>query len=252
MKGSKMDTLRSPVAVRALDRLAPVIGISAHTGPVHVAVFDITATFASSQFVDGVATAGGQPVLLPPLPDIDQVMDRLDGLLLLPGPDVDPALYAASPHPLSRGINPARDEAELSLLAAALEADIPVLGICRGAQLLNILRGGTLHQHLPDILGHDRHLPAVDGYGAEPVRVAPSSCLARVAGTDQLIVPCHHHQGIDRLGLGIEATAWSVADDIVEAIEVAGQEFAVGVQWHAERGGAGPDLFQEFVAACSR
>jgi putative glutamine amidotransferase len=246
-----MDVLRSPVAVQPLDRLAPVIGISAHTGPVHVALFDITATFASSQFVDCVAAAGGQPVLLPPLPDIDRLVDRLDGLLLLPGPDIDPVLYGAVPDPRSRGINPARDEAELALLAAALDADMPVLGICRGAQLLNILRGGTLHQHLPDLVGHDRHLPAADGYGAEPLRLAPSSRLARVVGTDQLTVPCHHHQGIDQLGFGLDPTAWS-GDDVVEAIEVSDQEFALGVQWHAERGGAGPDLFLGFVAACSR
>jgi putative glutamine amidotransferase len=247
-----MDVLRAPAGVQELTRLAPVIGISAHTGPVHVAVFDITATFAPSQFVDHVTAAGGQPVLLPPVPDIDLVLDRLDGLLVLPGPDIDPALYGAEPHPLSRGINAARDEAELALIAAALDANIPVLGICRGAQLMNVLRGGTLHQHLPDLLGHDRHLPGVDGYGAEPVRIAPSTCLARVVPTDQIAVPCHHHQGIDQLGIGVEPAAWSIADDIVEAVEVSGQQFAVGVQWHAERGGAGTELFLEFIAASAR
>lgn len=247
-----MDVLSAPVGVQELDRPAPVIGISAHTGPVHVAIFDITATFVSSLFVECVAAAGGQPVLLPPLRDIDQVLDRLDGLLVLPGPDIDPALYGAEPHPMSRGINAARDEAELALVAAALDADVPVLGICRGAQLMNVLRGGTLHQHLPDLLGHGRHLPGPDGYGAEPTRIVAGSCLAGVVGADEIAVPCHHHQGIDRLGLGVEAVAWSVADDIVEAVEVTGQQFAVGVQWHAERGGAGTELFQEFVAASAR
>lgn len=247
-----MDALRVPAGVQELDRPAPVIGISAHTGPVHVAIFDITATFVSSQFVECVAAAGGQPVLLPPLRDIDQVLDRLDGLLVLPGPDIDPALYGAERHAMSRGINAARDEAELALVAAALDADVPVLGICRGAQLMNVLRGGTLHQHLPDLVGHDRHLPGADAYGAEPVRITPGSCLAGIVRCAEIDVPCHHHQGIDRLGLGVAATAWSVADTIVEAVEVTGQQFAVGVQWHAERGGAGTELFQEFVAASAR
>ncbi len=247
-----MDVLRQPVDEWTAAVTAPTIGISAHTGPVHVAVFDLTATFVGAQFVDCVAQAGGHPVLLPPLPDIERVVDRLDGLLLLPGPDIDPALYSAEPHPFSRGINPARDRAELALLEAALDDELPVFGICRGAQLLNILHGGTLHQHLPDLIGHHRHLPAPDGYAAEPVRVEPGSCLARVAGTYRLTVPCHHHQGIDKVGLGLVATAWSVNDDIVEAVEVSGQEFAVGVQWHAERGGAGDELFREFVVACGR
>ncbi|MDG6106630.1 gamma-glutamyl-gamma-aminobutyrate hydrolase family protein [Dactylosporangium aurantiacum] len=228
---------------------APVIGISAHSGPIHVAVFDITATFAASQFVDGVAAAGGRPVLLPPLPGIESVVRRLDGLLLLPGPDVDPALYAADRHPSSRGINPDRDLAELALLEAALNAGTPVLGICRGAQLLNVLRGGTLHQHLPELVGHDRHLPAGNGYGDEPIVLDPSSRLGQLLGVDELTVPCHHHQGIDKVGFGIEPSAWA-ADGVIEAIEVAGQDFAVGVQWHAERGGASKELFSAFVDVC--
>lgn len=229
---------------------APVIGISAHTGPIHVAVFDITATFAASEFIDGVAAAGGRPVLLPPLPGIESVVERLDGLLLLPGPDIDPTLYAAEPHPRSRGINQARDLAELAMLEHALNTRIPVLGICRGAQLLNVLRGGTLHQHLPDLVGHERHLPAGNGYGAEPIQFDPCSRLARLVNSDELVVPCHHHQAIDTIGFGIEPSAWA-ADGVVEAIEVTGEEFAVGVQWHAERGGAGRELFSAFVEACS-
>jgi putative glutamine amidotransferase len=213
---------------------APVIGISAHTGQIRVAVFDLPATFVASVFVDKVAAAGCVPVLLPPLPAIESCLDRLDGLLLLAGPDVEPARYAATPHPKAGRVDPGRDAAEIALLGAALRAGLPVLGVCRGMQLLNVLRGGTLHQHLPEIVGHDGHLPAPDGYGQQPVRLVPGSRIARVLGGSRAVVPCHHHQAIDRLGAGLRVTAWS-EDGVVEAVEVPDHPFAVGVQWHAER-----------------
>jgi putative glutamine amidotransferase len=220
--------------IRMVHSGAPVIGISAHTGPIRVAVFDMPATFVARVFVDRVAAAGCAPVLLPPLPGTEHVVERLDGLLMLAGPDVDPARYGAARRPQVVRVDPARDEVELALLGAALRTGVPVLGVCRGMQLLNVLHGGTLHQHLPEILGHDRHLPAVDGYGQQPVRVAAGSRLAEILGAERAVVPCHHHQAVDRLGTGLRATAWS-EDGVVEAVEVPDHPFAVGAQWHAER-----------------
>ncbi|MFL6160894.1 MAG: gamma-glutamyl-gamma-aminobutyrate hydrolase family protein [Jatrophihabitantaceae bacterium] len=211
----------------------PVIGISAHTGPVKVAIFDMRATFVAQIFLDRVAAAGGTPVLLPPLVDTEYLTERLDGLLVLAGPDVDPARYGQSRHPLTRPAEASRDAAELALIDAAIEAELPFFGICRGLQLLNTARGGTLHQHLPDLLHHDRHSPGDGIYAPQQVRLEPGSRLAKAMG-ETAVVSCHHHQAIDRLGAGLTATAWA-ADGIVEAVEFADHPFAVAVQWHAEQ-----------------
>ena len=224
-----------------------MIGIGAHAGPVKIAVFDKHATFVPQEFVDRLVAAGCLPVLLPPLPEIEVVVRRLDGLLLLAGPDVDPASYRAQRHPKIGRVLPERDAFEFAILDAALTAGLPILGICRGLQLLNVLRNGTLHQHLPDVTGHDRHLPGVGLYGAEPVRLQPGSQIAGVLGGDTAVVPCHHHQAVDRLGHGLIATAWA-QDGTVEAIEATDHPFAVGVQWHAEEG-TGDEIFAALAGA---
>jgi putative glutamine amidotransferase len=214
----------------------PVIGISAHTGPVRIADFEVRATLAAQKVVDRVAAAGGAPVLLPPLPGIEHAIARLDGLVLSGGPDLDPALYAAPRHAKIGRIDSERDAAELALLGAALDARLPVLGICRGLQLLNVLRNGTLHQYLPEITGHHGHLPGSGRpgvYGPQAVRFTPGSRVAEAMGGDSATVPCHHNQAIDRLGAGLTVTGWA-ADQTIEVVEVADHRFAVGVQWHAE------------------
>jgi putative glutamine amidotransferase len=176
---------------------------------------------------------------------------RLDALILSGGGDVDPAGYGAAPHPETTRVQPARDRAELDLLAAALAARVPVLGICRGLQIINTSRGGTLQQHLPDSGGH-RAGPGT--FGTHPVRVAPGSRLASLLGPPDdggelwLDVPTAHHQAIGELGGGLVATAWA-ADGTIEAVEPADRdEPLIAVQWHPEQG-TDPRLFRGLLAA---
>lgn len=212
----------------------PVIGITSHSGPVRLGPFDTHATFVPQLFVDRVAAAGATPVLLPPLTGSPDSVPALDGLMLLAGPDLDPALYGARAHPRTARTFPDRDAAELALLAAALDARLPLLGICRGLQLLNVLRGGTLHQHLPEIVGHEGHSSEViSEYKPQEVTLEPGSRLAKILGGESAVVPCHHHQAIDRLGDGLTVTS-RAQDGTVEAVEVEDHPFAVAVQWHAE------------------
>ena len=239
----------------------PVIGISSYAEQASWGAWDTTAVLLPRRYADSVAAAGGIPVLLPPLSGIEETIARLDGLILAGGGDIDPAEFGAEPDPQTKAIRPDRDAAELALASAALEHGLPFLGICRGMQVLNVACGGTLHQHLPDLVGHDGHSPVSGGYGSHPVKVAPGSRLARVLGhpgpRDEIAVPTHHHQAVDRLGEGLAATAWT-ADGIIEAVEFAGTEpngsgrsepgFALAVQWHPE---AGEDqrLLRALVAA---
>lgn len=224
----------------------PVIGMLAHVGPMKQSVYDMPATFVPQVFVDRIVRAGGIPVLLPSLRASEQVLDRLDGLLL-PGTDVDPALYGAPRHPRTFVI-PDRDAAELAVLDSVLDQGLPILGICRGVQLLNVLRGGTLHQHLPEVVGHEEHSPGEVEFGPQKVSLRPGSRLAAVLG-ETVVVPCHHHQAIDELGAGLRVTGHA-DDGVVEAVELDGQPFAVAVQWHAE---ADPDprLFLALLAAAA-
>jgi len=214
-------------------RGGPVIGIGAHAGPARWAIWEKPVALLPLDLLGRVAAAGCVPVVLPPLPRVEEAVDRLDGLLLPGGLDVDPARYGAPPHSRGRPVDPNRDAAEFALLEAALRAELPVLGICRGLQVMNIARGGTLHQFLPDVVGHDGHNPASTVTGSQQVRVLAGSRTAAVLGAGAATVPCHHDQAVDRLGRGVRPTAWS-DDGMVEAIELEDHPFAVGVQWHAE------------------
>jgi putative glutamine amidotransferase len=213
------------------------------------------------RYAEAVARAGGLPVLLPPVPGIGDALDRLDGLILSGGGDVDPARYGAARDSQTDPANTARDEAEFALCAGALARGLPLLAICRGLQVLNVVLGGTLHQHLPDVVGTDAHSPEVRGYGRHEVSVAPGSRLASVLGCTvlgrtELAVPTHHHQAADKLGTGLIATAWT-GDGIIEAVELEpsggneGSPFLLAVQWHPE---ADDDLslFNGLIAAASR
>ena len=180
-----------------------------------------------------VQAAGGLAVLLPPDDAVaerpGEALDLIDGLMLAGGSDVDPASYGARPHPETRGSWPERDRFELALAHAALERDMPVLGICRGMQMLNVVCGGTLDQHLTDTQRH-RHTPGA--YSDHDVRLDAGSLAARAVGGEQAAVKSHHHQGIEELGEGLVAVGW--ADDTVEAIELPGKPYALGVLWHPE------------------
>ena len=225
----------------------PVVGISVNAVQAKWAIWDTMAVLLPQIFVRRVEEGGCTPVLLPPVPGIEHVVERLDGLVLPGGGDLDPALYGADPHPRTGQINPPRDRAELALLGAALTAGLPVLGVCRGLQLLNVHRGGTLHQHLPDITGHDGHGPGPTVFGRQAVRLESGSLTAKVLGGDAIEAPCHHHQAIAELGRGVIATGWS-DDGMIEAAELADHPFAVAVQWHAEEPGS-EGLFSAFAEA---
>jgi gamma-glutamyl-gamma-aminobutyrate hydrolase PuuD len=212
----------------------PVVGITTYRETARWGVWNCPAVLVPADYVRQVSAAGGVPVLLPPIADDVEVLDRLDALVLAGGADVDPARYGADRSPRTGPSATDRDEAELALLAAALERDLPVLAVCRGLQLLTVLRGGTLVQHLPDVVGNDAHVPSPGTYGDNAVSIAPGSRLAALVGTEATWA-CHHHQAVDRLGEGLTAVAWA-QDGTVEAAELDGARFVVGVQGHPEVG----------------
>ncbi|GGK74676.1 gamma-glutamyl-gamma-aminobutyrate hydrolase [Planomonospora parontospora subsp. parontospora] len=211
----------------------PVIGITCYVEPARFTVWETAAALLPYGYVDHVLRAGGQPVILPPAGDPAGLLGRLDGLVLAGGGDIDPARYGQAPHDRTGYVRKARDDFELHLAAAALGAGLPLLGICRGLQILNTVLGGTLHQHLPDVVGHSGHSPAPGRFGRTPVRLAHGSRTAEILGAGTADVACHHHQAADRVGDGLAVTARS-EDGAVEAVELAGHPFALAVQWHPE------------------
>lgn len=226
----------------------PRIGVTTYLQTARHGVWEHEAAVLPRTYLDVVVRAGGTPILLPPLPEVDpDVVGVLDGLVLSGGGDVDPARYGASPHPLTGGTSAVRDGAEEALLRAALDADVPVLGVCRGMQVLNVALGGTLAQHLPEVAGHDGHRPAPATFGRTRVRLDADSLLGGLLGAE-VEVECYHHQAIDVLAPSL--TAVGRADDgTVEAVELCGPRFAVGVQWHPEQTGDDLRLFHGLVSA---
>jgi putative glutamine amidotransferase len=229
----------------------PVIGISAYSVQARWGSWDLPAVLLPRRYTDMVAAAGGLPLLLPPLPGVADVLERLDGLVLSGGGDIEPSRYGAARDPATEQANADRDEAELALARQAITARLPVLGICRGLQVINVALGGTLHQHLPTVVGHDGHSPNPHGYGSHKVSVASGSQLAGILNRSEAAVPTHHHQAADRLGDGLVPSAWT-DDGMVEAVEAREPaSFMIAVQWHPE---AGDDLslFTALVAAAER
>jgi putative glutamine amidotransferase len=199
-------------------------------------VWDVPASFLPHSYIESVTRAGGTVVLLPPQP-VDEttaarVVAGLDGLVLTGGKDVDPARYGRAPHPITDTPRPDRDAWEFALLERAVSVDLPVLGICRGAQVLNVLRGGTLHQHLPDVVGHERYQLGDGVYSTAPVDVDPGTTLASLVGR-RVEAKLYHHQAVETPGLGVVVSA-RTTDGVVEAVELPDRRFVVAVQWHPE------------------
>jgi putative glutamine amidotransferase len=212
----------------------PVIGICSAVETARWAAWEVVVNLSPRNYSLSVNRAGGMALILPP-DDVlaegpDEVLDMLDGLILAGGSDIDPATYGALPHPEIGTTWPERDRFELALGTRALERDMPVLGVCRGMEMLNVIQGGTLSQHLDDLSLH-RHTPGV--FSDHGVRLEPGSLAARVVGAERTEVKSAHHQGLDQLGEGVVASGWA-DDGLVEAIELPDRAFAVGVLWHPE------------------
>lgn len=216
----------------------PAIGICAAVERVRRDPWDEVVTMVQRTYPAAVQRAGAVALVLPPdeaaVESPDLLLDRIDGLLLAGGADVDPASYGAMPHPKTGLVWPERDRFEIALAMRAIERDIPVLGACRGMQILNVALGGTLQQHLPEVIGADRHRHTPGLFGDHEIRLAPGSLAARAVGAERSVVKSHHHQGIARLGEGLVATGWSPDDELIEAIELAGERYVLGVLWHPE------------------
>jgi putative glutamine amidotransferase len=218
----------------------PTIGICTPLELARWGAWELDAYLVPRNYVDAVRRAGGMALLLAPDPaltaDPDEILGRVDALMLVGGADLDPAAYGAERHAETIGCVPERDAFEIALTRRALERDIPLLGICRGMQVLNVARGGTLHQHLPELVGHEHHRRVLGSFdGADhDVRLQAGSLAARAAGEELHATKSHHHQGVDRVGEGLDVTGWAQIDELPEAIELRGSRFALGVQWHPE------------------
>jgi putative glutamine amidotransferase len=218
----------------------PLIGVTAYRQVTSWGAWERDAALVPGLYVDMVWEAGGQPVLIPPVGgDDDQVVaaaaalvGTLGGLVLVGGGDIDATRYGQDPDPRAGGTSLERDRVEVALLSAALVRDLPVLAVCRGHQLLNVVCGGDLVQYLPDVVGSTDHQPRAGAFAPMSVTTEPGSKVARILG-DQFEVLCCHHQAIGSVGQGLVVTATS-HDGVIEAVELPGHRFAVGVQWHPE------------------
>jgi putative glutamine amidotransferase len=213
---------------------APVIGLTTYREDAAWGVWRQRADVLPTAYAAAVEATGGVPVLLPPVGQAgaaDAVVARLDGLVISGGADVDPGRYDASPHPRTAGWRPDRDAWESALLDAADAAGLPVLGVCRGMQLMAVHAGGRLDQHTPDLVDHERHSPGADEYGEIEVSTTTGTRVSTLVG-DRLAVNCHHHQSV-QTHPGFVAAA-RAADGTLEAMEAPGDRFCVAVQWHPE------------------
>jgi len=233
---------------------APLIGVTTYLERAQSGVWDLRASFLPKVYLDAVTDAGGIAVLLPPQPVSPAiartVLASLDGLIVSGGADVDPARYGQEPHPRTGAPRTDRDEWEDALLTEAIATELPFLGICRGAQVLNVALGGTLVQHLPDVVGSERYQPSAAVFGEGEVSVEPGSRLANVLGDEAGTLPVHyyHHQALDVVADALTVTARS-EDGVVEAVELESVPFGLGVQWHPEENAADRRLFAGLVEA---
>jgi putative glutamine amidotransferase len=228
----------------------PVIGITTYLTAARFGVWEEDAALVPAAYVRAVEAAGGRALLVPPSVDgIPETLDALDGLLFSGGSDLDPELYGQDAHAETKDMVPERDSAEIALLRSALERDMPVLAVCRGSQVLNVALGGDLVQHLPDVVGDEKHKHTPGVFADHDVDVLPGTRVQQILG-DRAPVKSHHHQGYGRLGRGLQEAA-RAEDGTVEAVEDPSRRFALGVLWHPE---AGEDfaLFEALVGEASR
>lgn len=214
--------------------LGPLIGITTYLVQARWASWDVPAAVLPAAYTQAVQAAGGLAVLLPPREPAaaDEAVARLDGIILAGGEDIDPAMYGAARHPSTEASVPVRDRWERAVLGAALERDTPIVGVCRGMQMMNVYAGGTLIQHLPDKVGHQGHSTQPGSFAQHAVTTVPNTRTASLLpGTSRVMT--HHHQAVDILGDGLSIAA-RAEDGTVEALEFAGHPFALGVQWHPE------------------
>src|SRR5437588_7161331 len=217
-----------------------VIGICTALERARWSVWDQEAMLLPRSYVDAVQRGGGLAVMLAPDPrlveEAGEALELIDGLVLAGGADIDPSCYRQAPHEKTGDTVPERDAFEIALARGAIDRDMPLLGICRGMQLINVACGGTLLQHLPERFGHHEHRRVVGSFdGADhDVRLREGTLARRVVGEQRHATKSHHHQGVDRLGEGLEVSGVSAMDGLPEAIELAGARFVLGVQWHPE------------------
>ncbi|MEP6696826.1 MAG: gamma-glutamyl-gamma-aminobutyrate hydrolase family protein [Pseudonocardiales bacterium] len=227
--------------------MTPLIGITSYVEEAHWGVWTAPANLLPQRYVDAVRAAGGRAVVIPPAPEAaDVVVAALDGLILAGGSDIDPSLYGAARHPATEAARPLRDAGEQALLQAAIAADLPVLGICRGMQMMAVTCGGTLIQDLPGAVGSQRHRAAPGQYAEHGVHTVDKTRLAALLGSTTA-VPSYHHQGVADAGW-LTVAAYADDDGTIEGVEIPDARFAVGVLWHPEVG-TDPRLFRAIVAA---
>lgn len=220
-------------------RSRPVVGLTTYLQQAQTGVWDVRASFLPASYIEGVNLAGGIASLLPPQPAdaeiASRILDGLDGLIITGGRDVVPESYGQQQHPATDAAvaeNRLRDGLERALVLEAIRRRMPVLGICRGAQLINVALGGTLHQHLPDVIGHTHHQKGNAVFATSAVRTVPGTRLAALIG-ESSDAQCYHHQAIDRVGDGLVVGARD-SDGVTEAVEIPGDSFVLAVQWHPE------------------
>lgn len=236
----------------------PVIGMTTYLQRSQTGVWDVDASFLPAVYIEGVSRAGGTVVLLPPQSNdadaIERVLDSIDGLVITGGRDIDPARYGQERLPTTDDPAYDRDDWEFALLDGALRRDLPILGICRGAQVLNVALGGSVFQHLPDVVGHSAHRIGDAQFATSTIDTEPDTRIASMLG-GSVTAKCYHHQAIDRLADSLIVSARDTADGLIEAVEldpaVAGDRFVVAVQWHPEENLDELALFTGLVAAAA-
>jgi putative glutamine amidotransferase len=233
----------------------PVLGLTTYLQQAQTGVWDVHASFLPAIYLEGVNLSGGTAVLLPPqaVESAERVLDGLDGLIITGGRDVDPGTYGQQRHPTTDEpvqANRDRDAWEIALIRGAIRRGLPLLGICRGAQVMNVAMGGTLHQHLPDVIGHTGHQLGDAVFSTSSVQTVPGTRLAALIG-ESSDAQCYHHQAIDRLGDGLVISAQD-SDGVIEAVEIPGDTFVLAVQWHPEERLDDVRLFVAVVQAAAQ